>query len=204
MNDVESRHYESVTDWLRVRFSVITHPVARQLCKWGIHPNAVTVVGFLLTALVAGVIASGQPVLGGFLLMLASSVDAFDGALARVSGQKSRFGAFLDSTLDRISEGVLLFGLLVWLLPSGNALEIYLIFASLLGSLMVSYTRARAEGVGYACKKGILTRVPRVVLLGLGLIFRAVRPMLILLAVFSWITALQRIFVVYRHALDEP
>lgn len=195
---------ESVTDWLRVQVSVITHPVARQLSKWGVHPNTVTILGALSTTVAAAAVAMGRLPLGGWLLFLTSSFDAFDGALARVTGKKSRFGAFLDSTLDRISEGILLFGLLLWALSAGLHLEVYLIFASLLGSIMVSYTRARAEGVGYECKTGLLTRVGRVILMGCGLIFGIVRPMLIVLAGLSWVTVLQRIFSVYRQSRLNP
>jgi len=95
-------------------------------------------------------------------------------------------------------------GLLVALYPRGSALEVYLIFATLLGSQLVSYTRARAEGVGYTCKTGLLTRVERVLVLGVGLIFNWIRPVLILLAVLSWFTVLQRIFYVYREARRDP
>lgn len=200
---VEERS-ESITDWLRVQVSVITHPVARLLNKWGVHPNTVTILGALSTTVAAAVVATGRLTLGGWLLFLTSSFDMFDGALARVTGKKSRFGAFLDSTLDRISEGILLFGLLVWVLSGGLHLEVYLIFASLLGSVLVSYTRARAEGVGYECKTGLLTRVGRVILMGCGLIFGLVRPMLIVLAALSWVTVLQRIFSVYRQSRLNP
>ncbi|OQA11886.1 MAG: CDP-diacylglycerol--inositol 3-phosphatidyltransferase [Chloroflexi bacterium ADurb.Bin360] len=204
MKQREARKYESFTDWARTTASVITHPIARVLHRWGFHPNTITLIGLGLAIGVSILLASGYTRLGGALLLLTSSVDALDGALARVGGQRSRFGAFLDSTLDRISEGTLFFGLLVALYPRGSALEIYLIFATLLGSMMVSYTRARAEGLGYACKTGLLTRIERIILLGVCLIFGWIRPALILLAVLSWFTALQRISYVYREARKNP
>lgn len=204
MVNVETKQYETFTDLLRDRATVITHPVARWLSKWNVHPNTITIVGFLLTAGAGAVLATGRLSWGGALLLLTSSIDALDGALARVTGKKSRFGAFLDSTVDRLSEGALLFGLLVWQLRVGHTLEAYLIFLSLLGAVMVSYTRARAEGVGYACEVGILTRAPRVFLLGAGLMLGLVRPTLILLAVLSWITVLQRILYVYRESRQTP
>ena len=200
MVNVEAKQYETFTDLLRDRASVITHPIACWLSKWNVHPNTVTIVGFLLTAGAGGVLALGRPSLGGALLLLTSSIDGLDGALARVTGKKSCFGAFLDSTVDRLSEGALLFGLLVWQLHMGHTLEVYLIFLSLLGAVMVSYTRARAEGVGYACKVGILTRVPRIFLLGAGLMLGLVRPTLTLLAVLCWVTVLQRILYVYHES----
>lgn len=192
------KQYDSLTDFLRTQATVITHPIARVLEKLGLHPNTVTLLGLLLNIGTGAVIASGRLVLGGVFVLLASAVDSLDGALARVSGAKSRFGAFLDSTLDRISEGALLFGLLAWLLRQGATTEIYLVFLILLGSVMVSYTRARAEGVGYTCKVGILTRLERVVLLGAGLIFGWVRPTLIIMAIFTWFTVVQRVWHVYR------
>ncbi|MBN1873943.1 MAG: CDP-alcohol phosphatidyltransferase family protein [Anaerolineae bacterium] len=204
MEQAKIKQYESFTDWLRVQAAVVTHPIARFLGKLGFHPNTITILGFALSAGVAIVIARGHVTLGGVLLLFTSSVDALDGALARVMGSKSRFGAFLDSTLDRFSEGALLLGLLAWLLPQGKMLEAYLVFVTLLGSVMVSYTRARAEGVGFACKVGILTRMERIVLLGIGLIVGWVRPMLILMAVLSWVTVFQRIAYVYRESLREP
>lgn len=204
MNPARPQRYESFTDWARAKASVITHPIARILHLWGIHPNTITLVGLGLAIGVSLLLASGNLRLGGALLLLTSSVDALDGALARIGGQRSRFGAFLDSTLDRISEGVLLFGLLVALYPRGAETEIYLIFATALGSQMVSYTRARAEGVGYACKTGLLTRIERVLVLGIGLLFGWIRPALVVLAVLSWVTALQRIFYVYREARRNP
>lgn len=204
MNQAETKRYESFTDWARARASVITYPIARVLHKLGFHPNTITLVGLALAVCVAVVLGLGHTRLGGVLLLFTSSVDALDGALARVGGRRSRFGAFLDSTLDRISEGALLFGLLAALYPRGSALDVYLLFATLLGSVMVSYTRARAEGVGYACKTGVLTRIERIMLLGVGLLFNWITPTLIVLATLSWFTALQRILYVYREARREP
>ena len=207
MNWVErakTKQYDSLTDFLRTQATVITHPIARILEKLGLHPNTVTILGLFLNIGAAAILASGRLVWGGVFLLLASSVDSLDGALARVSGAKSRFGAFLDSTLDRISEGALFFGLLVWLLQQNATLEIYLTFLILLGSVMISYTRARAEGVGYECKVGILTRLERVVVFGAGLIIGWVRPTLIFMAVFTWITVFQRVLYVYRESRKNP
>ncbi len=203
MTHIKTKQYETFTDWLRDRATVITAPVARWLHKLQVHPNAVTLAGLLLSGVSAAVLATGRISLGGVLLLLTSSVDAFDGSLARLSGKQSRFGAFLDSSLDRCSDGVLLFGLLPQLLATGRELEIYLTFAALLGFVMVSYTRARAEGVGYECQTGVMTRAPRILVLGIGLALGQLLPTLIVLAVFSWITVFQRIFYVYRQAEAE-
>jgi CDP-diacylglycerol--glycerol-3-phosphate 3-phosphatidyltransferase len=204
MERMKVKQYDSLTDFLRTQATVITHPIARVLEKLGLHPNTVTLFGFLLNVGASIILSTGRLVLGGVFLLLASSVDSLDGALARVSGAKSRFGAFLDSTLDRLSEGALLLGLLAWLLRQNATLEIYLVFLILLGSVMVSYTRARAEGVGYECKVGILTRLERVAVLGVGLIIGWVRPTLIFMAVFTWITVFQRVWHVYRESRKNP
>ncbi|HQE91612.1 MAG TPA: CDP-alcohol phosphatidyltransferase family protein [Anaerolineae bacterium] len=204
MERAKVKQYDSLTDWLRIQASVVTHPIARILEKLGLHPNTVTILGFLLNIGAGAILASGHLLWGGVFLLIASSVDALDGALARVSGAKSRFGAFLDSTLDRLSEGALFFGLLVWLVQQRATWDIYLVFVILLGSVMVSYIRARAEGVGYECKVGILTRLERVVVLGAGLIIGWVRPTLIFMAVFTWITVFQRLWYVYRESRKNP
>lgn len=204
MGRLKAKQYETLTDWAREQASVITYPLARLLERLGLHPNTVTFLGFLLSLVVAAVLASGRLLLGGILLLLCSSVDALDGALARVSGRKSRFGAFLDSTLDRLSEGALLIGLLIWFVRQGAQWEVYLIAVSLLGSVMVSYTRARAEGVGYPCKTGLLTRMERVILLSMGLMVGWVLPTLILLTALTWITVGQRIYYVYAASRRDP
>lgn len=204
MTETEAKRYETLTDWVRSWAGTFTLPIARVLVKWGLHPNTVTLVGFAACVAVAVVLAYGHLALGGVLLILASSLDGVDGALARLSGAKSRFGAFLDSTLDRLSEGALLFGLLVAMLAQGRALEVQLIYLTILGSVMVSYTRARAEGVGYACKVGLLGRLERVLILGIGLIIGWVRPTLIFMTIFTWLTVLQRILHVYKASRREP
>jgi len=199
-----AKSYESFTDWARDKATVITHPIAAFLHRLGFHPNTITILGFVLSLVVAFVLSQGKLVLGGILLILFSSVDALDGALARVSGEKSRFGAFLDSTLDRLSEGSMLLGLLIWLLGTGASTEGVLIYVVMLGSVMVSYTRARAEGIGLACKTGLLTRMERVILLGIGLIAGWVLPVLILMAVLTWFTVGQRMIYVYRESRKIP
>lgn len=204
MERTKTKQHDSLADWARSQAQTITYPIARILERLGLHPNTVTIVGFFLNVGAGVVLSTGRLVLGGVLLLLASSVDSLDGALARVSGAKSRFGAFLDSTLDRLSEGALFFGLLAWFLPQGLILEVYLVFLILLGSVMISYARARAEGVGYECKVGILTRFERIIVLGFALITGWVRPTLIFMAVFVWITVLQRVLFVYKESRKNP
>jgi CDP-diacylglycerol---glycerol-3-phosphate 3-phosphatidyltransferase len=204
MEHLKAKQHDSLTDVLRTQAMVITHPIARFLDKLGLHPNTVTLLGFFCNVGAGLILSTGRLVWGGVFLLIASSVDSLDGALARVSGRKSRFGAFLDSTLDRLSESALLLGLLAWLLRQGAVLEAYLIFLVLLGSVMVSYTRARAEGVGYDCKVGLLTRLERVVMLSVGLMIGWVRPTLIVMAILTWITVFQRVWYVYQESCKNP
>jgi len=204
----KARHasrYESFTDWARDAAQVITVPVARAFLRLGVHPNLLTLLGSLFNVGVGVVLAMGHLTLGGWLLAVVAPLDAFDGALARLVGGGSPFGAFLDSTMDRISEAALFTGLGVHYLQRGATLEVVLAFIALVGANLVSYTRARAESLGYPCKVGLLTRLERTAVLVIGLILGLPRAALWILAVGSVFTALQRMLHVYhRVRADEP
>jgi CDP-diacylglycerol--glycerol-3-phosphate 3-phosphatidyltransferase len=137
--------------------------------------------------------------LGGFLVLLSSSLDFLDGALARATGRSTKFGAFLDSTLDRFSDAALFLGLLAYYASQGSYHHILLVGAALTGSLVTSYARARAESLGLQDEVGIFTRTERVVLLAIGLIFNQMLVILWIIAVLSNFTALQRIYHVWRQ-----
>ena len=176
----------------------IIQPIARLLTRLGLTPNTVTVLGFLLSAAVALVLATGRLTLAGLLLIATLAFDAVDGTMARTQGTTSRFGAFLDSTLDRWTE-LFLYGALVWhYLQIGQNVNVLLAVAAMSTSVMVSYTRARAEGVGLPCKEGIFTRFERMVVLLVGLLFGVTPWALGIIAVLAGITAVQRIFVTKR------
>jgi CDP-diacylglycerol--glycerol-3-phosphate 3-phosphatidyltransferase len=172
--------------------------VAGVLDALGLTPNALTVIGLVLNLAVAGVLATGHLRIGGALVLVASLFDGLDGALARHTGKVSKFGAFFDSTLDRYAEAALFTGLVWHFSTIGARQETVLAVVALFGSLAVSYTRARAEGLGLTCSVGILTRAERIVLLTVGL--AAGLPLLTLwvLAILTHITAIQRIVHVYR------
>jgi CDP-diacylglycerol---glycerol-3-phosphate 3-phosphatidyltransferase len=175
----------------------------------------VTFVGLLLSIVTALVIASGSIVAGGALVLFAGIFDMFDGAMARVRNAATTFGAFLDSTLDRYSESIILGGLLFYALqrptlhealwPWANEQQwmIVLLFVAAIGSLMVSYAKARAEGLGLECKTGLLARPERVVILAIGLLTGTTIWALLLLAVLSHVTAIERIVHVWRAA-NQP
>jgi CDP-diacylglycerol--glycerol-3-phosphate 3-phosphatidyltransferase len=176
----------------------LLEPLARLISRTGISPNFLTVIGFVLTVGAAYVLARGHLQIGGVLLAVAGTFDALDGTLARLTDRKSRFGAFLDSIIDRLSEAVIYLGLLVHYIQHSGRQESFLIYATLVGSLMVSYTRARAESIGIECKRGILTRFERAVVLVIGLILNQMLITLWIMAVLSNFTALQRMYHVWR------
>jgi CDP-diacylglycerol--glycerol-3-phosphate 3-phosphatidyltransferase len=143
----------------------------------------------------------GHERLAGLLLIPVALLDALDGALARLTGKATRFGAFFDSTLDRFAEIALYLGLLY--LYRGSTLETVLIYLTITGSLMVSYTRARAEGLGLECKVGLFTRLERLAVLTLGLLLEQTLIALIILAIFSNLTVLQRVWHVRKVTAKE-
>jgi len=187
-----------VSDRLRRLFAPLLAKVAGVLDALGLTPNALTIIGLALNLAVAAVLATGHLRVGGALILLASLFDGLDGALARHTGKVSKFGAFFDSTLDRYAEAALFTGLVWYFATVGARTEAVLAVVALFGSLAVSYTRARAEGLGLACSVGILTRAERIVVLTVGLV--AGLPLLTLwvLAILTHVTAIQRMVHVYR------
>ena len=183
------------------RVRAVTQRVAgRLLGRSGISPNTITTVGLLLTLTVTYTLATGQLVLGGILVLVTSAFDMLDGALARATDRKSAFGAFFDSTVDRYTEALILLGLLLHYerMPGGRW-EVALIYLSIVGSLMVSYTRARAEALGFDGKAGLLARPERIVLLAFGLIVGWLSFALAILAIFTNFTAVQRVYHVWKQ-----
>ena len=178
----------------------ITSPVVRILSKSGITPNALTLINLALNIVAAYVIAMSHFLLGGFLVLVSGLFDLLDGALARFTKQSTKFGAILDSTVDRISEAAILCGLLIWYIPRGTSLEIVLIFAVLIGSFLVSYIRARAEGLGWQCQVGLFTRAERVIVLAIGLLINQIFITLCVLVVFVFVTVIQRLVYLQKQA----
>jgi CDP-diacylglycerol--glycerol-3-phosphate 3-phosphatidyltransferase len=190
----------SFESFMRKTFKGLLDAIAGFLLKIGLTPNAVTLFGVAFSAGVAVLLALGHITWGGILMVLAAPMDALDGSMARLSGKVSNFGAFLDSVTDRYSEMIILAGLLVYLVGQSNTTAILLIFAAAVGSILVSYTKARAESLGYNAKVGILTRVERVIVLDVCLIFNIPIVALWILAILANFTALQRIFFVWKQA----
>ena len=172
---------------------------AELLAKTGLSPNVLTVFGLLLALGVAWVLSTGHFFLGGFLVLLLGAFDMLDGAVARASGRSTRFGALLDSTFDRFSEAALFLGLLAYYANQGSHQELVLVGAGLVGSMMTSYVRARAEGLGLTCEVGIFTRPERVIVLAIGLIFNQMLVVLWIIAVLANLVAWQRLFYVWQQ-----
>jgi CDP-diacylglycerol--glycerol-3-phosphate 3-phosphatidyltransferase len=180
-----------------------TQPVVRLLARTPLTPNTVTWLGFLITLGAAALIVTGHSFAAGFVVLAAGLCDMLDGALARLTGRVSRFGGILDSTLDRLSEAVVLLGLLWVYLRGGQVGEGLLVGFALLGSLLVSYIRARMEGMGIECPVGLFTRPERVVVLALGLLLSgfdyALVVALAIVTFFSYFTAAQRLIYAWRQ-----
>lgn len=184
----------------------LAEPLVPLVSRTSISPNALSWLGFLLAVGAALLITGGYLIAAGIVVLTSGFCDMLDGALARRTNRVTPFGSVLDSTLDRLSEAVLLLGILglFLLAEDGSALftflsregSILLIFITLLGSTLVSYIRARAEAVGVPCQVGVFTRAERVVALVLGLLLNQVVMALMVIAFFSFITVVQRLLSV--------
>jgi CDP-diacylglycerol---glycerol-3-phosphate 3-phosphatidyltransferase len=176
-----------------------------------ITPNVLTLFGFVLNAIVAYLLATQHLIWGGVMMLFAGLFDMLDGALAKITNQVTDFGGFLDSIVDRYSEAVILFGMLLYYYQEPNnkgLVEIVLLYTILVGSMMISYARSRAGMLGIANEVGLLARPERIILLGIGLLAPTILldPMLWILAIGTQITAIQRIFYVYQvtHGKNQP
>ena len=170
----------------------LERPVTGVLAKMGVSPNMVTFAGLLGAGVSAWLISEGMLWAGGVVMLLAGVLDLFDGSLARSTGKESPFGALLDSVVDRVSEIVVLLGLLIHYARSDSLEGTVLVYLAVGGSVMVSYLRARSEGLGIDCKVGIMTRPERVAALGIGMIIAHWFPivMLVVLGIIAALTTL--------------
>lgn len=179
---------------------VRTEPVGRAVSRLGISANTLTLIGLGLNVGAAALVAGGWLTAGGVAFLVASFFDTLDGAVARASGTESPFGAFLDSVADRYAEAVLFVPLLLLFAAQEQRGLIVACAAALVGSLLVSYARARAEGLGVDCEIGLLQRPERVILLAAGLIVSdwLLAPVVVILAVVTNVTVVQRALHVRR------
>ncbi len=192
---------------LRPQISSILYPIAKKIAAFGITANMVTLLGFFVNLVAAFCIATGRLVLAGILILVGSSFDMMDGAVARAETNSNSSGALLDSVIDRYSEAVIFFGAFLYFYFHSNLLGVIFVFASAIGSILVSYIRARAEGLQIECKVGFMQRPERIVLLAVGVFVQGLVLLksgdlqskeLILVSVFAILAVTSHITAIHR------
>ncbi len=187
------------SDKVRLTTEPLLLPIVKLLLKLKIRPNHLTLTCLFGFAVAAVFVAQGNFLIAGLILLLFSPFDALDGMLARYGNMVTTFGAFLDSTLDRYGEIFIFLAFVLFYLWLNSPAGVILAFLALTGSLMVSYTRARAEGLGLKCKVGLLTRFERILMLIVALFLDAIFLYLVIISVFTHLTAFQRIWYVFKQ-----
>jgi CDP-diacylglycerol--glycerol-3-phosphate 3-phosphatidyltransferase len=190
----------SFSDLLRKWFKWLLDPLGRFFNRIGIHPNLMTLMGLFGTAIGAYFIARGNLVLGGVLVLITVPFDALDGTMARLRGEASAWGAFVDSVSDRYSELIVYLGLLIYFLNKDDRLACALVYLAAAGTVLVSYTKAKAESLRFDANVGLLTRAERYLVLAPSLVFNIPVVALWILAILANFTALQRILRVRSQA----
>lgn len=197
---------ELIPPVVKARFKQLLNPLVNSLVRIHLNPNWLTTLSFFVIAISAVQIARGSLRFGAILLLIGGLMDMLDGAVARASNRVTRFGALYDSTLDRYAEIIVFFGLAHYFVnKTGQGAEHGLlismvVFIAMAGSLMVSYVRARAEALNFECKTGLMQRPERLIGIAVGALINDnwLVGMLVLIAVFANITALQRLFYIWR------
>ena len=200
VNSTTETPRKTFSDYLRLWFKWVLDPLGGFFLKLGLTPNMVTTLGLIGNTVGAYYLARGELLVGGILVAVMTPVDALDGTMARLRGEASDWGAYVDSVSDRYSELIIYGGLLFHFLSTGDVMGGMLTFCATAGSILVSYVRARAEGLGYEAKVGLLTRVERYLVLAPALVFNQLYWGLGVIAVFANFTALQRIWHVRKYA----
>lgn len=193
----------SIDSFLRKIFKGTLEAIGKRLNKFGITPNFITITGVLGNVIAAVLIGLGFLTWGGIIAMLMGPMDAIDGTMARLRNEPSKYGAFIDSVSDRYSELILLAGLLIYFVRGNIWVGILLVYFAAMGSVLVSYVRARAESLGYNAKVGILTRVERYLVIIPGIIAGKPEISLGIVAILANVTALQRFFFVRKQARSD-
>jgi len=197
------RRPTSLSDLLRLHMKGLLEAIGGFLNRLGLAPMSLTLFGLAGHVVAAVVLAEGNMLVGGLLLLVMAPVDALDGTMARLRGQPSSFGAFVDSVTDRYSEMLMFCGLLIHFLRLGDAPTSVLVFLAAAGSLLVSYTRARGEALGYEVRSGMLARLERYAVLIPTLVLGIPRLGIALVAVLANVTAVQRFLHVRRQASER-
>ena len=200
MEQAVKKDKKTFTAVLRERFKGILDPLARVLNGIGLMPNTVTILGLVGNTVGAYLLATGHITWGGIIILVMGPIDALDGTMARLRGEPSRFGAFVDSVTDRYSELVIFAGLLIYYLTQANWLGAGLAYFAAAGSVLVSYIKSRAQTLGFDCETGILTRAERYLVLAPLLVVNLPTIALWIIAILANFTALQRILYVRAQA----
>lgn len=195
---------KTFTDFLRVSFKWVLDPIGGFLNRLGLTPNSVTLLGVFGNIIAAYFIARGQIQLGGLIVLIVWPIDALDGTMARLRGEASDWGAFVDSVSDRYSELIILGALLYYFAMSNQHSAEITTFAAASGSILVSYVKARAEAQSFSAKEGLLTRAERYFVLGPSLLFGFPAIGVWIIAILANFTAFQRIWVVRAQAHQIP
>lgn len=192
--------YKDVRDAMKGFLQKILVPIIALLNKTGVTPNFLTWLGFILLLPAVYFLINGKFVTAGLIILFSSLFDMLDGALARMTDKKTKFGGFLDSTVDRFAEGVLYLGLLLYFTGKNDFYGIILSYSTMFLSFCISYIRARAGGLKIDCEIGLFTRPERLIALIIGLFFNLVVFMLAVISAVSFITVIQRMWLVFTEA----
>ena len=190
---------ENIREFFGIRLRRGFTPMLSALQWLKITPNQVTITGTVLNVAAAALVVADHLIYAGIVFLVAGCFDMLDGALARLAKKTTPFGAFLDSTLDRVSEGVVLAAIAYLLAVQGHSIDVALVVLALLGSVLVSYTRARAESLGLECKVGLMSRPERVILIALGLFFGVLPYVIYIMLALTAFTVIQRVVHTYRQ-----
>ena len=193
-----SSQFHTLTDRVRHYTGGLTSRLGQRLHRWGVHPDAITFVGLLIVAGAAIAASQGHFFWAAIIMLAGASLDVLDGAVARAMQRQGKFGALFDSTLDRYADGFIFMGLAFYYSQDGHHTAMLLSMGALLGSILVSYVRARAEGLRVDCKVGLFTRMERIGIILIMLLTGLVIPGLWILAIGTHLTVVQRVWHVYR------
>jgi len=200
-NQVKSKW--SLEMYLRRVFKNVIDPIARGLLRVGITPNTITAIGFLLSTVAAVFASQGKFTIAGLILLIAAPLDVVDGSMARLIGIPTQYGSLIDSVTDRYSELVVFGGMMFYFINTQNTLAAMLVYIAAAGSVLVSYVKARAEGLNLSAKVGLLTRVERLIILIICLIFNIPTVALWIIAVLANYTAIQRLLYVRKQVVKQ-
>ncbi len=195
----EDKKQQTFTEQMRERFKGILDPIGAFFNRLGLMPNTMTLLGLIGNSIGAIFLAQGKMTLGGILILAMGPVDALDGTMARLRGESSKFGSFVDSVTDRYSELVIFGGLLFYYIQQGNWWAALLTYAAAAGAILVSYVRARGQSLGYDTKVGVLTRMERYLVLAPALLLNLPLIGLGIIAILANLTAFQRILDIRRQ-----